>query len=968
MAQTSSTPLIRRLFRPPTVRPENTVTSTPPPPKTESDTSKKLIRSSVDFFGSQIGDQTVINYSYTDRPLRLLAWDIYYFFRFSWAIPYVLWPFRPFDSGHMSELAPTWGNAWCILVHLVLVVLQLAFLLCFPPVALFMPLWMTLAGVAAFMALNKALCLMINGEEEVFHSDPEYARPGQERFAHEQWIFLNGVAAGEHWMRNNLNRLALTFGRPVIGIHNKTDGILFDVVECLVQRNFTYATNDVRVCYRIIKEKLYNPRYSKVVFILHSQGGIEGGLVLDWLLQELPQNLLCKLEVYTFGNAANHFNNPYRTVSSQDNAEARPLAASLDALRSSSQETSSSTEKSGAKRTNGDAVGTHQPLRNRNRNRRPPTPTSPPPPPLRTNTSALEQQKTNNPPPFGTTTGTTTTESPTAHTAAAAHAASPPPPPPTQSERAIGHIEHYAHTTDFVALWGVLHFATSATADRSMPRFIGRLFSRTCPDGRGGHQFVQHYLDGMFPLQRDSVTGRLVGCRETGNEFMESDVVLGKVGDEGSCVREAFACSYLGCLEDELGDDGDGDDGGKGGKGGGGGVAMHNGESPIALRTRMGLPVGKVQVKELSRLWKYRNGRSPVEKPPLLGRGMDGFVRNATLSKNSNHSSPSSAAAPPPPTTGTTSLYWTPFFRTTRCLTSSGSRTSTAIWTPQDSGVSLWTGAGQQGQVFLVAIMHALDPSHRPARHRDRRRCAPGHHAVLARRPARVAVPAEFRPDRVVHVVLQAGAAAAAGVAVVVVEDEPRPDGAQAAPAACAAAVATAAAAAVAVACAVDGSVAPVVLVLAGPAAASLLDVLVEGRVAGVVDADLCLPVGGGDDAPAATGGGEVGSLVVVVVGLVGLVGLVLVGPDGICVCGWYEVSTFMSADDELDRLWSPFFSFTVLTSLFRLKSRRPPILMKEEPRALVPVGLGSGDAVVGAGELMLIAFPRGSSPATQSA
>jgi hypothetical protein len=38
-----------------------------------------------------------------------------------------------------------------------------------------------------------------------------------------------------------------------------------------------------------------------------------------------------------------------------------------------------------------------------------------------------------------------------------------------------------------------------------------------------------------------------------------------------------------------------------------------------------------VKVRELSRLWQYRNGRSPEEMPPLLVRGADGVVRNATM-------------------------------------------------------------------------------------------------------------------------------------------------------------------------------------------------------------------------------------------------------------------------------------------------------------------------------------------------
>lgn len=87
-------------------------------------------------------------------------------------------------------------------------------------------------------------------------------------------------------------------------------GIIFDLIECLIQRDFAYATDDIRRSYALVKEALLDPECDKVVLLLHSQGGIEGGLVLDWLLDELPHDLLHHLEVYTFGNAANHFNNP----------------------------------------------------------------------------------------------------------------------------------------------------------------------------------------------------------------------------------------------------------------------------------------------------------------------------------------------------------------------------------------------------------------------------------------------------------------------------------------------------------------------------------------------------------------------------------------------------------------------------------------------------------------------------------
>lgn len=90
-------------------------------------------------------------------------------------------------------------------------------------------------------------------------------------------------------------------------------GIIFDIIQCLVQRCFCYATSDIRDAYLLVKEALLNPDFDKIVLILHSQGAIEGGLIVDWLLDELPQAAMRKLEVYTFGAAANHFNNP-RTI------------------------------------------------------------------------------------------------------------------------------------------------------------------------------------------------------------------------------------------------------------------------------------------------------------------------------------------------------------------------------------------------------------------------------------------------------------------------------------------------------------------------------------------------------------------------------------------------------------------------------------------------------------------------------
>ena len=147
------------------------------------------------FFGSQVGGKLVINYSYTDLPAKLLLWDARYFAVFAWALPWIVWPVRPCPGGAFDELAPTRANLTCVLVHAVLVALQVGFLAALSG-ALALPAWLALLAVAAFLAFNKLLCrIFLNGPSIIYHSDPEYA-PAREEHAHEQWIFMNGVAVG----------------------------------------------------------------------------------------------------------------------------------------------------------------------------------------------------------------------------------------------------------------------------------------------------------------------------------------------------------------------------------------------------------------------------------------------------------------------------------------------------------------------------------------------------------------------------------------------------------------------------------------------------------------------------------------------------------------------------------------------------------------------------------------------------
>ncbi|KKK20741.1 hypothetical protein ARAM_002713 [Aspergillus rambellii] len=252
---------------------------------------------------------------YTASPWKLLWTDICLFFRCARYLPGIIFPLTPWNSGCLDELYPSLRNIVSVTLQLVLSVCQLLFLLSLPILLVWMvPTLGVLVYMVTVLFLNKGICdLFLNrGDSVLVSSVPEKEAPEHQ---HEHWIFINGVAVGHYWLQQSINRLGYTFGRKVTGVHNPTAGLIFDIIQCLVQRNFCYATQDVRHAYAHAKAALFNPQYKKVILVVHSQGGIEGGLIIDWLLDELPSELLHKLEVYTFGNAANHFNNPSRAYS-----------------------------------------------------------------------------------------------------------------------------------------------------------------------------------------------------------------------------------------------------------------------------------------------------------------------------------------------------------------------------------------------------------------------------------------------------------------------------------------------------------------------------------------------------------------------------------------------------------------------------------------------------------------------------
>lgn len=152
------------------------------------------MNAATDFYRSQVGGTSVINYSYTDFPWRLFLKDIYYFLVYCWALPWIVLPLTPTNSGELDELYPSAANLFCLAIHTVLILLQLFFILGLFLAILF-PVWLGAAFAGGCLFLNWLLCLLLNGKDFTFHSDEKYAKPLPEH-QHEQWIFLNGVAAG----------------------------------------------------------------------------------------------------------------------------------------------------------------------------------------------------------------------------------------------------------------------------------------------------------------------------------------------------------------------------------------------------------------------------------------------------------------------------------------------------------------------------------------------------------------------------------------------------------------------------------------------------------------------------------------------------------------------------------------------------------------------------------------------------
>lgn len=127
------------------------------------------------------------------------------------------------------------------------------------------------------------------------------------KFKDEKWFFINGVAVNSWWGSQIQHKLEVMFNRPINMICNSTFGVAADVASIAYLRNFNTSTNTFKLAYSSLKNALEDDKNRKVVLLLHSEGAIIGQMVIDRFLMEMDSNLLSKLEIYTFGSAADKF-------------------------------------------------------------------------------------------------------------------------------------------------------------------------------------------------------------------------------------------------------------------------------------------------------------------------------------------------------------------------------------------------------------------------------------------------------------------------------------------------------------------------------------------------------------------------------------------------------------------------------------------------------------------------------------
>ncbi|CAM9911497.1 unnamed protein product, partial [Ascophyllum nodosum] len=147
------------------------------------------------------------------------------------------------------------------------------------------------------------------------------AEDGGTNASSETFVYVNGICTTKQMAKNTCKELSAMFQRDVIGVHNPTDSMIVDLLECILGKLWigesVCVCEPVKLVYEEVKKALQDPKKTKVVLISHSQGTIIAGDVLWKLWSDTLANDTCnpgsrvqtamsRLEIYAVANASQY--------------------------------------------------------------------------------------------------------------------------------------------------------------------------------------------------------------------------------------------------------------------------------------------------------------------------------------------------------------------------------------------------------------------------------------------------------------------------------------------------------------------------------------------------------------------------------------------------------------------------------------------------------------------------------------
>ena len=118
-------------------------------------------------------------------------------------------------------------------------------------------------------------------------------------YPREKWFLINGIMTNDAVAQLNAAFLSDLFHRPVTLIQNSTCGLISDLAECALGKQWKHTTEAAKKVFPAIHAALKSEK-EKVVVIAHSQGTILASVVLQ-LLEAITQPPVALPEAVSFG-------------------------------------------------------------------------------------------------------------------------------------------------------------------------------------------------------------------------------------------------------------------------------------------------------------------------------------------------------------------------------------------------------------------------------------------------------------------------------------------------------------------------------------------------------------------------------------------------------------------------------------------------------------------------------------------